>query len=164
MVLQAYGEFVAGAIDDDERAAIVQGACPGPGACGGMYTANTMASAIECLGMSLPYSSSSPAFVEQKYSECKAAGAALLRLLELDIKPRDIMTKEAFENAVTMVWTLRNFVSNLADCMIPMRFSGHGDRWLYKCHNSSYCDGPCCRCTLNIGRFPTHIRQDAIYL
>ena len=100
---QAYGEFVAGSIDDAERQLIVQGACPGPGACGGMYTANTMASAIECLGMSLPYSSSAPAFIEQKYAECEAAGAALLTLLEQDIKPRDIMTMKAFENAVTMV-------------------------------------------------------------
>jgi dihydroxy-acid dehydratase len=100
---QAYGQFVAGSIDDDVRQAIVSGSCPGPGACGGMYTANTMASAIECLGMSLPYGSSSPAFIEQKYAECAAAGAAVLHLLERDIKPRDIMTFEAFENAITMV-------------------------------------------------------------
>ena len=100
---QAYGEFVAGTIDDEERASIVRASCPGPGACGGMYTANTMASAIETLGMSLPYSSSSPAFAPEKHAECAAAGAALLSLLEQDLKPRDIMTMEAFENAITMV-------------------------------------------------------------
>ena len=100
---QAYGEFVAGAIDEEERADIVRSSCPGPGACGGMYTANTMASAIETLGMSLPYSSSSPAFAEEKHAECIAVGPALLNLMERDIKPRDIMTMEAFENAVTMV-------------------------------------------------------------
>ena len=86
---QAYGEFVAGAIDEEERADIVRSSCPGPGACGGMYTANTMASAIETLGMSLPYSSSSPAFAEEKHAECIAVGPALLNLMERDIKPRD---------------------------------------------------------------------------
>ncbi|HEU4427297.1 MAG TPA: dihydroxy-acid dehydratase, partial [Myxococcota bacterium] len=97
---QSYGEFIARRIDDDERQDIVRHACPGAGACGGMYTANTMASAIEALGMSLPYSSSSPATSGEKLDECRRAGAAIRRLLELDLKPRDIMTRAAFENAM----------------------------------------------------------------
>ena len=80
--------------------------CPGAGACGGMYTANTMASAIEVLGMSLPYSSSTPAEDPRKLEECLAAGKAVRRLLELDLKPRDIMTREAFENAMVLVTVL----------------------------------------------------------
>ncbi len=102
---QSYGEYVAGRIDEDERQDIVRHACPGAGACGGMYTANTMASAIEALGMSLPNSSSIPAEDPLKLEECRASGAAIRNLLELDLKPRDIMTREAFENAmvVTMV-------------------------------------------------------------
>ena len=100
---QSYGEFIAGSIDDTERLDIVQKACPGPGACGGMYTANTMASAIEALGMSLPYSSSTPAEDPAKLQECFNAGAAIRRLLELDLKPADIMTREAFENAMVLV-------------------------------------------------------------
>lgn len=102
---QSYGEFIAGKLNDTERQEIVRHACPGPGACGGMYTANTMASAIEALGMSLPYSSSSPAESAEKAAECRQAGAAILNLLQADIRPRDIMTRAAFENAmvVTMV-------------------------------------------------------------
>src|SRR5262245_23552947 len=102
---QAYGEFIAERIDDDERHDIVRNACPGAGACSGMYTANTMASAIEALGMSLPGSSSLLAEEPAKLDECRRAGAAIRRLLELDLKPRDIMTRAAFENAmvVTMV-------------------------------------------------------------
>jgi dihydroxy-acid dehydratase len=103
---QSYGEFIAGKIDDNTRQAIVRSSCPGPGACGGMYTANTMASAIEALGMSLPYSSSTPAVDPQKLEECFQAGAATRNLLEHDIKPRDIMTREAFENAMTIVMAL----------------------------------------------------------
>jgi dihydroxy-acid dehydratase len=103
---QSYGEFIAHAIDDPTRKHIVKHACPGPGACGGMYTANTMASAIEALGMSLPYSSSTPATDPRKLSECVQAGAAIRVLLEQDIKPRDIMTRAAFENAVTVVMAL----------------------------------------------------------
>ncbi|MFQ5995103.1 MAG: dihydroxy-acid dehydratase, partial [Acidiferrobacterales bacterium] len=87
---QSYGEFIAGKIDDDARKAIVRNSCPGPGACGGMYTANTMASAIEALGMSLPYSSSTPAVDPKKLEECHQAGAAIRNLLEKDITPRDI--------------------------------------------------------------------------
>jgi dihydroxy-acid dehydratase len=100
---QSYGQYIAGKIDDDERQQIVSHACPGAGACGGMYTANTMASAIEAMGMSLPYSSSTPAVDAGKLQECLQAGAAIRNLLEQDIKPRDIMTREAFENAMVMV-------------------------------------------------------------
>ena len=100
---QCYGEYVAGRIDDAKREAVVRHACPGAGACGGMYTANTMASAIEALGMSLPYSSSTPAEDPKKLDECFRAGAAVRTLLERDIKPRDIMTRRAFENAMVVV-------------------------------------------------------------
>ncbi|MDH3309811.1 MAG: dihydroxy-acid dehydratase [Gammaproteobacteria bacterium] len=103
---QSYGEFIAETIDEPMRADIVEHACPGAGACGGMYTANTMASAIEALGMSLPYSSSTPATDPGKREECRRAGAAMLALLEKDIKPRDIMTRTAFENAMVMVMAL----------------------------------------------------------
>jgi dihydroxy-acid dehydratase len=103
---QSYGEFIAGRISDQERQGIVRHACPGSGACGGMYTANTMASAIEALGMSLPYSSSTPAEDPLKLDECLRAGAAVKRLLDLDLKPRDIMTREAFENAMVLVSAL----------------------------------------------------------
>ncbi|MGA2274216.1 MAG: dihydroxy-acid dehydratase [Bryobacteraceae bacterium] len=103
---QSYGEYLAGNIDDTERQEIVRHSCPGAGACGGMYTANTMASAIEALGMSLPYSSSTPAEDPLKLAECVAAGAAIKNLLELDIKPRDIMTRAAFENAMVLVSAL----------------------------------------------------------
>jgi dihydroxy-acid dehydratase len=103
---QSYGEYLAGSIDEPTRQAIVRGACPGPGACGGMYTANTMASAIEAMGMSLPYSSSTPAVDPGKLDECHRAGEAIRLLLERDIKPRDIMTREAFENAMVVVMAL----------------------------------------------------------
>lgn len=100
---QSYGEYVYERITEEERKEITQHSCPGQGACGGMYTANTMATAIEALGMSLPYSSSSPADSQEKIDECAAAGAAMRNLLEKDIKPRDIMTKASFENAISMV-------------------------------------------------------------
>lgn len=100
---QSYGEYIYEKISEEERKEITQHACPGPGACGGMYTANTMATAIEALGMSLPYSSSSPADSKEKVDECLEAGKAMHRLLEMDLKPRDIMTKGAFENAIRMV-------------------------------------------------------------
>ncbi|MEQ8290461.1 MAG: dihydroxy-acid dehydratase [Gammaproteobacteria bacterium] len=103
---QSYGEFISGSIDDDTRKEIVKNACPGAGACGGMYTANTMASAIEAMGMSLPYSSSTPAVEPAKLDECFRAGQAIRTLLEKDIKPRDIMTREAFENAMVLVTVL----------------------------------------------------------
>jgi dihydroxy-acid dehydratase len=103
---QCYGQFIAGQISEDERKNIVRHSCPGAGACGGMYTANTMATAIEALGMSLPYSSSIPAQDQEKRGECRAAGAAMRILLERDIKPRDIMTRSAFENAMVIVMAL----------------------------------------------------------
>ena len=103
---QSYGEFIAGEIDEETRSAIVRRSCPGPGACGGMYTANTMASAIEALGMALPYSSSTPADSKKKRVECRQAGIAIRRLMEADIKPRDIMTRDAFENAIAVVIAL----------------------------------------------------------
>jgi dihydroxy-acid dehydratase len=103
---QCYGQYLSGAIDDAGRQQIVRHACPGAGACGGMYTANTMASAIEALGMSLPYSASIPAEDPDKLDECFRAGAAVRLLLERDIKPRDIMTRRAFENAMAVVMAL----------------------------------------------------------
>ena len=103
---QSYGQFISGSINETERETIVRSACPGPGACGGMYTANTMASAIEAMGMSLPYSSSTPATDPAKREECERAGAAILKLLELDLKPRDIMTRAAFENAMVLITVL----------------------------------------------------------
>ena len=103
---QSYGEYLAGTITEEQRQEIVRRSCPGAGACGGMYTANTMASAIETLGMSLPYSSSNPAESPEKLEECRQAGAAIRRLLEQDLKPRDIMTRQAFENAMVIVMAL----------------------------------------------------------
>ncbi len=100
---QSYGEYISEKIDDQTRQRIVRNACPGAGACGGMYTANTMASAIEALGMSLPYSSSTPATDPLKLKECAAAGQAVLNLLQIDLKPRQIMSREAFENAMVIV-------------------------------------------------------------
>ena len=103
---QAYGEYIAGKISEEERAEIIRCSIPGAGACGGMYTANTMASAIEALGMSLPYSSSIPAEDPLKVGECLAAGQAIRKLMELDRKPRDIMTRAAFENAIVLIMVL----------------------------------------------------------
>src|SRR5450432_706067 len=103
---EALGQKIAGNMSEADFKAIVRHSCPGAGACGGMYTANTMASAIETLGMSLPYSSSTPAEDPLKLDECFRAGAAILNLLELDLKPRDIMTREAFENSMVIVAAL----------------------------------------------------------
>ena len=100
---QSYGEYLAGVITDEQRLDIVRHSCPGAGACGGMYTANTMAVAIEALGLSLPYSSSLPAEDPGKADECRRAGAAARLLLERDLKPLDILTPKAFENAIAMV-------------------------------------------------------------
>jgi dihydroxy-acid dehydratase len=100
---QSYGEYLAGVITDEQRLDIVKHACPGAGACGGMYTANTMATAIEALGLSLPYSSSNPAEDVSKTDECRRAGAAVHALLARDLKPRDIVTKKSFENALVMI-------------------------------------------------------------
>ena len=103
---QAYGQYLAESISDEQRKEIVQRSCPGAGACGGMYTANTMASAIEAMGLSLPYSSSIPATDPAKQDECHRAGAAIRHLLEEDIKPRDIITRQALENAMAVVMAL----------------------------------------------------------
>ena len=103
---QSYGQLLAGTIDEKHHEAIVAHACPGAGACGGMYTANTMACAIEALGMSLPYSSSTPAEDPAKQGECFNAGAAIRKLLEMDLKPKDIMSRASFNNALVMVMAL----------------------------------------------------------
>nr|WP_236676076.1 dihydroxy-acid dehydratase [Chryseolinea lacunae] len=103
---EALGQKMAGNITPEDFKGIIQNSCPGAGACGGMYTANTMASAIEAMGMSLPYSASNPALSKEKSAECIEAGKAIRLLLERDLKPRDIMTKEAFENAITVVMVL----------------------------------------------------------
>lgn len=103
---QSFGEKIYSRITEEERREIVENACPGPGACGGMYTANTMATAIEALGMSLPYSSSIPAEDKLNGMECALIGPAMENLLKHDIKPRDIMTKKSFENAITVVLAL----------------------------------------------------------
>jgi dihydroxy-acid dehydratase len=103
---EALGQKIAGQLSEADFKGIVMNSCPGAGACGGIYTANTMSSAIEALGMSLPYSSSNPAVSEAKQKECEAIGGAIKILLEKDIKPRDIMTRKAFDNAITLVMAL----------------------------------------------------------
>ncbi|KAK4181486.1 putative dihydroxy-acid dehydratase [Triangularia setosa] len=103
---QAYGQYLSGEINEKQRFDIIRNACPGGGACGGMYTANTMASAIETLGMTLPGSSSNPAEDPSKKAECESVGEAVKNLLREDIRPRDIMTRQAFENAMTVVTVL----------------------------------------------------------
>lgn len=103
---QSYGQSLAGEISEEERKDIVRNSCPGPGACGGMYTANTMACAIEAMGMSLPHSSSYPADSQMKHEECMTAGKAIKNLLSLGLKPRDIMTKAAFENSIVLTMAL----------------------------------------------------------
>jgi len=103
---ESYGKFLSEEIDEEQMNSVLKHACPGAGACGGMYTANTMASAIETLGMSLPFSSSIPATHNQKIEECEKAGAAIRLLLEKDIKPKDVITKDSMENAVAMIIAL----------------------------------------------------------
>jgi dihydroxy-acid dehydratase len=121
---QCYGAYLAGTIDDTRRAEIVRHACPGAGACGGMYTANTMASAIEAMGMSLPYSSSTPAVDALKREECFRAGAAIRLLMERDIKPRDIMTRAAFENAMVVVTVLGGSTNAVLHLLAMARAAG----------------------------------------
>ncbi len=116
---ESFGESIAQRITEAERFDVVRHACPGAGACGGMYTANTMASAIEALGMSLPYSASAPALSPEKRAECHAAGAAIRNLLERNICPRDIMTRAAFENAM-VVGTALGGSTNLVLHLIAM--------------------------------------------
>lgn len=103
---EAWGERVAGTIDEEKFKNIIKSACPGAGACGGMYTANTMASAIEAMGLTLPYNSSNPAMDGAKVTECEKAGEAMLPLIEKDLKPLDIVTKKSIENAITIVTVL----------------------------------------------------------
>lgn len=103
---EALGQKIAGTITEEDFRCIVKASCPSAGACGGMYTANTMAAAIEAMGISLPYSSSNPALSQEKKDECLAAGKAIRLLLEKDIKPKDIMTRKAFENAITVIMVL----------------------------------------------------------
>jgi dihydroxy-acid dehydratase len=121
---QCYGEYIAGKIDEQTRQQIVRHSCPGAGACGGMYTANTMASAIEALGMSLPYSASTPAEDPRKMEECIAAGAAMRVLLERDIKPSDIMTRQAFENAMVVVMALGGSTNAVLHLIAMARSAG----------------------------------------
>ena len=121
---EAWGQKVSGAIDDATFKDIVQHACPGPGACGGMYTANTMASAIEAMGMTLPYNSSNPANSSEKVIECEEAGKSMLRLLELDLKPRDIVTKKSLENAFRLITLLGGSTNAVLHLLAIARTAG----------------------------------------
>ncbi|TNE87422.1 MAG: dihydroxy-acid dehydratase [Deltaproteobacteria bacterium] len=121
---QSYGQLLSGEIDREERDAIVASSCPGPGACGGMYTANTMAAAIEALGLSLPYSSSTPATSEAKREECRRAGQAMVLLLERDLKPSDILSRAAFDNAMTVVAALGGSTNAVLHLIAMARSAG----------------------------------------
>lgn len=121
---QAYGQYAAGLFTEEQRMDVLANACPGAGACGGMYTANTMASAIEALGMTLPYSSSVPAEDPLKQIECRMAGRAILELLKRDIKPRDIMTKAAFQNSIVIVMALGGSTNAVLHLLAMARAAG----------------------------------------
>lgn len=121
---EALGEKISGKLSDEDFRGIIKNSCPGAGACGGMYTANTMASAIEALGMALPYSSSNPALSIQKNEECAAAGKYIRLLLEQDIKPRDIMTAKAFENAITTIMALGGSTNAVLHLIAMARAAG----------------------------------------
>ena len=121
---QSYGEYLAGTITDEQRLDIVQHACPGAGACGGMYTANTMAVAIEALGLSLPYSSSTPAEDPAKAEECRRAPAAVRLLLERDLKPLDILTPKSFENAMVLVMAVGGSTNAVLHLLAIARTAG----------------------------------------
>jgi dihydroxy-acid dehydratase len=121
---EAYGQWIAGAIDEAELRTVLRNACPGEGACGGMYTANTMASAIEALGITLPYSSSYPANSPEKLAECRQAGQAMLHLLQNDIKPSDILTRPAFENAITVAIALGGSTNVVLHLLAMARAAG----------------------------------------
>jgi dihydroxy-acid dehydratase len=121
---EALGEKLAGKLSEEDYQGIIKNSCPGAGACGGMYTANTMASAIEALGMALPYSSSNPAISKQKEIECKEAGKAIKHLLERDLKPREIMTIRAFENAITVVMALGGSTNAVLHLIAMARAAG----------------------------------------
>ncbi len=123
-VLESYGEYLAGRIDDATRKEIIQNACPGAGACGGMYTANTMSSAIEALGLSLPYSASIPAEDPAKLDECFQAGVAIRTLLERNIRPRDILTRAAFENALVVIMALGGSTNSVIHLVAMARSVG----------------------------------------
>lgn len=122
--LESYGQYLAGVITDEQRATIVRHSCPGAGACGGMYTANTMAVAIEALGLSLPYSSSLPADSPEKADECRRAGAAIRVLLERDLRPLDILTRRAFENAMVMVMAVGGSTNAVLHLLAIARVAG----------------------------------------
>jgi len=121
---QSYGQFISGSVNEDERKDIVRNSCPGPGACGGMYTANTMATAIETMGMSLPHSSSFPADSQMKQDECLEVGKAIKNLLKLNIKPRDIMTRESFENAIVITMALGGSTNAVLHLLAMARSAG----------------------------------------
>jgi len=121
---EALGQKIAGNLSEGDFKGIVQHSCPGAGACGGMYTANTMASAIEAMGMSLPYSSSNPALSDEKKKECEEAGKALRLLMEKDIKPSDIMTRKAFENAITVIIALAGSTNAVLHLLAMARTAG----------------------------------------
>ena len=121
---QSYGEFLAGTITDEQRLDIVKHACPGAGACGGMYTANTMATAIEALGLSLPYSSSNPAEDPSKSEECQRVGAAIGALIERDLKPRDIVTRKSFENALVVIMAVGGSTNAVLHLIAMARAAG----------------------------------------
>jgi dihydroxy-acid dehydratase len=122
--LESYGQYLAGVITDEQRATIVRHACPGAGACGGMFTANTMAVAIEALGLSLPYSSSLPADESAKADECRRAGSAIRTLLERDLKPLDILTPRAFENAMVMLMAVGGSTNAVLHLLAIARAAG----------------------------------------
>ena len=121
---EALGEKIAGKLSDEDYQGIIKNSCPGAGACGGMYTANTMASAIEALGMALPFGSSNPALSKEKNDECLTAGKFMRNLLEKDIKPRDIMTLKAFENAITTVMALGGSTNAVIHLIAMARTAG----------------------------------------
>lgn len=121
---QSYGEYLAKRITEEERRDIIQNACPGAGACGGMYTANTMATAIETLGLSLPYSSSAPAESQDKANECAAIGAAIKNILEKNIRPLDILTMEAFKNAMAVTMALGGSTNAVLHLIAMARAAG----------------------------------------
>jgi len=121
---QSFGEYTYGRITEEERQEIVDHACPGAGACGGMYTANTMATAIEALGMALPYSSSTPAEDPLKLDECRRAGEAVKAMMEADLKPRDIMTRDAFDNAMAVVMALGGSTNAVLHLIAMARAAG----------------------------------------
>jgi len=122
---EALGNKIAGKLSDEDYDGIIKNSCPSAGACGGMYTANTMASAIEALGMSLPYSSSYPALSEEKKEECEYAGHYIRILLEKDIKPSDIMTPKAFENALRMIMVLGGSTNAVLHFIAIAKSIGH---------------------------------------